>query len=167
MVQQVLWYHVFTCYFYQSYDTAGSMIPCIHMLFLPILWYSRFYDTMYSHAISTNFPNLVFLLPKILKLFGFERTWWRLFQKCVVYTKFYTYMRLSVLLPDSLPHWEGIPFPPIGDVLGSFEGWALEIITSTQHNLYEASLKISLFLESSDFGAIVKKHQNQNIKINI
>jgi hypothetical protein len=35
---------------------------------------------------------LVFLLPKLEIIFDFERTWWRLFQKRVVHTKFDIYV---------------------------------------------------------------------------
>jgi hypothetical protein len=35
---------------------------------------------------------LVLLLPKLKIIFDFERTWWRLFQKRVVHTKFDIYV---------------------------------------------------------------------------
>ena len=35
---------------------------------------------------------LVLLLPKLEIIFDFERTWWRLFQKRVVHTKFDIYV---------------------------------------------------------------------------
>ena len=35
---------------------------------------------------------LVLLLPKLAIIFDFERTWWRLFQKRVVHTKFDIYV---------------------------------------------------------------------------
>ena len=44
---------------------------------------------------------MVYLLLKLFKLFDFEGTWWRLFQKRVVRTKFDIYVLLSFLLL----HW--------------------------------------------------------------
>jgi hypothetical protein len=35
---------------------------------------------------------LVLLLPKLEIIFDFERTWWRLFQKCDMHTKFDIYV---------------------------------------------------------------------------
>jgi len=42
---------------------------------------------------------LVFLSLKTLKLFSFERTWWRLFQKHVVHTKFDIYIFIHTCTP--------------------------------------------------------------------
>jgi hypothetical protein len=55
------------------------------------------------------FRHFGFIAPKILnylafKSFDFERTWWRLFQKCVVHTKFDIYT-LQWYILITVCHW--------------------------------------------------------------
>ena len=99
------------------------------------MWCLRFNN---YHWVDTSTDGLfclgplVFLLPKILKsfdsgkYFGFERTWWKLFQKRVVYTKSDIYVftlsiaRTTLILTmhitlicgrlNKIPPWGLLPF---------------------------------------------------------
>jgi hypothetical protein len=47
---------------------------------------------------------LVFLPLKTLTLFGFDHTWWWLFQKCFVHTKFDIYIFIHMCTAKSFTH---------------------------------------------------------------